>query len=171
MDLSYYQSYYGCSNFEVKITNLSNTYTYQHFYPTYGVGSLDFPNLQEGFYLIWARGYNCGEWGDWTECELEFVECSLRRLIFSPNPTKGETIVSIGLDEIEKVTASTGQVFDETTEWDIEVYDSAQNLKEKKTKLKGNSTNLQTAGWKEGVYIVRAKYKEEVLTGKLVVKK
>ncbi len=43
-------------------------------------------------------------------------------------------------------------------------------LKSRKTKLKGKSTTIQTAGWQEGVYIVRVKYKDEVLTGKLVVK-
>ncbi len=171
LDVSYYQTYYGCTNFEVKITNLNNTYTYAHFYPTYGVGSLDYPSLQEGWYLIWTRGYNCGEWGDWTESELEFVECSLMRLYLSPNPTKGETTVSIGKDATAEITTSTELVFDETAEWDMEVYDNAQNLKEKKTNLKGNSAKLQTAGWKEGFYIVRVKYKDEILTGKLIVKK
>ena len=33
------------------------------------------------------------------------------------------------------------------------------------------STKIQTSGWKEGVYMVRVKYKDEILTGKLVVKK
>jgi hypothetical protein len=31
-------------------------------------------------------------------------------------------------------------------------------------------TTLNTSGWKEGAYIVRALYKNEVITGKLVVK-
>jgi hypothetical protein len=46
-----------------------------------------------------------------------------------------------------------------------------QNLNKKKTKIMGNSTKIQTAGWKEGVYIVRIKYKNEILQEKLVVKK
>ncbi len=60
---------------------------------------------------------------------------------------------------------------DETLEWEMEVYDQNQTLKEKKTKLKGRSVEIQTANWKEGVYLVRVKYKNEILTGKLVVKK
>lgn len=165
-DLSYYRTYSMCTNFEIKITNLNNTYTYDHFYSTYGNGDLDYPNLQEGWYLIWARGYNgCGSgWGDWTESELEFVECSLTRLFFSPNPTTGETTLSIETTSAEKT-------FDETAEWELEIYDQSQTLKEKKTKLKGKEHKIQTAGWKEGVYAVRVKYKDEILTGKLVVKK
>lgn len=51
-----------------------------------------------------------------------------------------------------------------------------QMLKEKKTKLKGKEYKIQTSGWKEGVYMVRVKYEaknkpEELITGKLVVKK
>ncbi len=42
---------------------------------------------------------------------------------------------------------------------------------EKKTKLKGKSTTINTQSWKEGVYLIRAVYKDEILTGKLVVKK
>ena len=76
----------------------------------------------------------------------------------------GETTVTI-----EQTSAET--IFDETAEWEMEVYDPLQNLKEKKTKIMGKSTKLQTAGWKEGVYIVRVLYKDKVLTGKLVVKK
>jgi hypothetical protein len=170
-DLSYYRTYSMCSNFEIKITNLNNTHTYDQFYSTDGVGDLDYPNLQEGWYLIWVRGYNSCGWGDWTDSELEFIECSLMRLYFSPNPTSGETTVSIGKDATAEITTSTELVFDETAEWELEVYDNAQNLKEKKTNLKGNSAKLQTAGWIEGVYIVRVKYKDEILTGKLIVKK
>ena len=87
-----------------------------------------------------------------------------KSLSFSPNPTSSETILSIESTSEEKVIV-------ETEEWELEIYDNVQNLKEKKTKLKGNSTKLQTAGWKEGVYLVRVKYKNEILTGKLVVKK
>jgi hypothetical protein len=53
----------------------------------------------------------------------------------------------------------------------LEVYDSFQSLKLKNTKLKGKEYKIQTSGWKEGVYIVRVKYENEILQGKLVVKK
>jgi len=94
-------------------------------------------------------------------------------MMISPNPTTGETTISIEskTEELGLKSASTESVFDETTEWDMEIYSPAQALKEKKTKLKGNSTTIQTQSWKEGVYVVRVKYKDEILTGKLVVKK
>ena len=58
-----------------------------------------------------------------------------------------------------------------STEWEMEVYSETQLLKEKRTKLKGKNTTIQTDGWQDGVYMVRVKYKEELLTGKLMVKK
>jgi len=94
-------------------------------------------------------------------------------LIVSPNPTSGETTVSIEpevtKDEFLKST-STETTLDENTEWDIEVYDNMQSLKLKKQKLKGKSTRIGTQSWKEGVYMVRVKYNGEILTGKLIVK-
>jgi hypothetical protein len=68
-------------------------------------------------------------------------------------------------------TTSKDKVFDETTEWELEVYSPSQTLKEKQTKLKGKEHKLQTQGWQEGVYVVRVKYKDKVLSDKLVVKK
>jgi len=53
----------------------------------------------------------------------------------------------------------------------MEVYDNMKNQKLKNEKLKGKSSKIQTAGWKEGVYIVRVKYKNEILQEKLVVTK
>ena len=38
------------------------------------------------------------------------------------------------------------------------------------SKLK-EKTKINTSGWKEGVYIVRAKYKNEILQDKLIVTK
>lgn len=85
-------------------------------------------------------------------------------LVFSPNPVSNETTVSIE-------PSAGAKSFDENAEWDLEVYGANQNLQEKKPKQKGSSATLQTAGWKEGVYLVRAVYKDEILTGKLVVKR
>ncbi len=79
--------------------------------------------------------------------------------MFSPNPATGETTLSI-----ESVSAE--KTIDENIEWELEVYAPGQLLKEKKTKLKGSSTILNTYGWQEGVYIVRVKYRDEVLQGK-----
>ncbi|MCF6333839.1 MAG: T9SS type A sorting domain-containing protein [Draconibacterium sp.] len=84
-------------------------------------------------------------------------------MMFSPNPATDETTLSI--------EAATEENFDEKAGWEMEVYSETQLLKEKKTQLKGRSTIINTAGWKEGVYMVRVKYNNEVLQGKLVVKK
>jgi len=68
-------------------------------------------------------------------------------------------------------SASTGTEFDDSVEWEYEIYSPSQHLKAQKTKLKGKTTRVQTNGWTEGIYTVRAKYKNEIITGKLVVKK
>jgi len=85
-------------------------------------------------------------------------------LSFTPNPTTNETMLAI--ESVSKEKA-----FDETVDWELEIYSETQILKTKKTNLRGQSAKIQTAGWKEGVYLVRVNYKDEVLTGKLVVKR
>jgi hypothetical protein len=81
------------------------------------------------------------------------------RIALSPNPSTQETTISIDTKSAEVVP-----------EWDLEVYDQGQQLKARKMKIGGKHTTLNTSGWKEGVYIVRANYNGEVLTEKLVVK-
>lgn len=80
----------------------------------------------------------------------------------SPNPSAGETTLAIE-------PTSEDVVFDENAEWGIEMFDQMQVLKEQRIKLKGQETKINTTGWKPGVYFVRVKYKDEYLTGKLVV--
>ena len=95
-------------------------------------------------------------------------------MMFTPNPTTGETTLSIEQGETEEPilkSALQKPAFDENAEWDLAVYSPNQSLQQKKTGLKGRSTKIQTEGWAEGVYTVRVKYKNEILTGKLVVKK
>jgi hypothetical protein len=86
-----------------------------------------------------------------------------RRLIINPNPSTGETTITIMSASEEKAVTE--------EEWDLEIYDQGQSLKMKKTQLIGIDTKINTTCWLEGIYLVRVKYKDEVLTGKLVVKK
>ena len=83
-------------------------------------------------------------------------------LSVSPNPATGEATIELVSDSNETLAGG--------TEWELEVYDSMQGLKEKKTKITGNQAKINTANWKDGVYIVRAKIGDEVITEKLVVK-
>jgi hypothetical protein len=53
----------------------------------------------------------------------------------------------------------------------LEIYTQSQLLKEKKIKLKGNSTVINTSGWQEGVDTVQVKFDNEVLTDKLLIKR
>jgi len=112
--------------------------------------------------VLATDGYDCDGW----------------YMSFSPNPTTGETTLSIEFasEELGLKSVPLEPVFDKNTEWEFEVYNPNQTIKEKRTKLKGSSTTIQTQSWKEGVYVVRVKFKpdgktEKILTGKLMVKK
>lgn len=83
------------------------------------------------------------------------------RLSISPNPTTTEATIELVSTSTEKATNE--------TEWDLEVYDAMQTLKDKTQKIKDNKQTVNTSGWKEGVYIVRAIIGKDIITGKLVV--
>lgn len=87
-----------------------------------------------------------------------------RRLIINPNPSTEETTITIMSIPEEKAIS-------ELEEWEMEVYDQGQLLKEKKIRIQGKETKINTTSWMEGIYLVRVKYKDEILTGKLAVKK
>lgn len=93
-------------------------------------------------------------------------------LVISPNPACNEVSITIESELEEEITLMSNEtILDTNIEWNLEIYDNLQSLKLKKKKLKGKSTVIETHGWKEGIYLVRAKYKEEILQGKLMVKK
>jgi len=85
-------------------------------------------------------------------------------LSITPNPTTNETTLAIESVSEEKA-------FDDTVDWELEVYSETQLLKTKQTGLRGRSAKIQTAGWQEGIYLVRVNYKDEIVTGKLLVKR
>ncbi len=120
----------------------------------------DIAFYNSGTYQLLAQAYNTCGWSSYYVAGVEVYDN--QGLSISPNPTTGETTLTIETTSIEKS-------FDENAEWDLEIYDQIQTLKEKKTKIKGKEYKLQTTGWKEGVYFVRVKYKDKVLTSQLVV--
>ncbi len=111
-----------------------------------------------------AGNLGCGESSRFVRTGWVIPGTGGATMAFTPNPTTGETTLTIE-------TVSEEKTFDETAPWELEVYSPMQALKTKKTRLKGKSTTIQTAGWTEGVYTVRVKYQDEILTGKLVVKR
>jgi hypothetical protein len=162
---------------------LSPVYNLPETHHRYGITDTDFffdfdyTIVNEGFgwayirvnyidgdsYALVYTDSECGGYAEFKVANVNEDNCGYY-LAFTPNPSSSGTILSIE-------STSGDQAVDENTEWEMEVYDPLQNLKEKKTKIKGDSAKLQTAGWQEGVYIVRVKYKDEILTGKLVVNK
>lgn len=135
----------------------------------YGI-SCDIAFYNSGSYQLVVQACNACGWGPYYVGGLYVYDSYY--MMMSPNPSSGVTTVSIEstTEEPDLKSASTTSGIGDDAEWDLEVYDAMQNLKQKKTKLRGNSTTINTQSWKEGVYMVRAKYKDKVLTGKLVVK-
>jgi hypothetical protein len=119
--------------------------------------------LPYGSYVRVKATNTCGSSAEYSEY-LWVQDCGgglppLPAIVITPNPATGETLLSI-----ETSPEETG--FDIDEEWGLEIYNSSQMLKEKKTKLKGNEYRFNTSGWKDGVYMVRVNYKNEILTGK-----
>lgn len=157
------------------LTDNTSTYAYDYYweiYPPEGSGwdegyadygkQIYYSPPVEGTYIVKLRQYwDCG-WSNFSVEEFEFY--GGYGLSFTPNPASGETILTIE-SKVEEKT------FDSDIEWNMEIYSETKLLITKQTGLRGKSTKIRTAGWKEGVYLVRVKYKDEVLTGKLIVKK
>ncbi len=125
-----------------------------------------------GFYTISVKAYNGCGWGN--EYSLPVQVMGYYSMSISPNPTSGEAEIAIDTPSEESVLKSGSIGASEQSkdvEWDLEVYNQGQLLKAKKTKIKSKSHKINTRGWKEGVYIVKVKVNDEIITGKLVVQK
>jgi hypothetical protein len=171
----YCQVSYGQVGIEYMIaaqTDNPSTYMYDYQWEIYGPGDeegyADYgkqiyytPPAAGTFTFKLKQNWTCG-WSDFAQVE-RYVYGGYR-LLFSPNPTTGETTLTIE-------SVSEAKMVDEIVSWELDVYDNAQNLKLNNPKVKGKECKFDTSGWKEGVYIVRVKYKDEILTGKLIVKK
>jgi len=122
--------------------------------------SVDIAFYNSGSYQLVIRAENDCGFGPYTMASIYVYDA--KSLSITPNPANGEVTVAIESTDKNELIVS---------EWDLEVFSETMLLKTKKTKLKGNSTTIQTSGWKEGIYMVRVKYKDEILTGKLIVKR
>jgi hypothetical protein len=114
-----------------------------------------------GSYNVDVKSYNpCG----WSALKhLTVIEPScLYGMIISPNPTETESDIEIYSESEVSI--------DQDIEWQMEVYDQMQGIKDKQTKIKGCKTKLSTSGWKDGIYYIRAIVGDEKITGSLVVK-
>gem|GEM_PF-6173905 len=128
------------------------------------------PPYSYGYETVYVRACNtCGE-GNWHSESYQIMQNYY--LSFSPNPTYDETTITIEqgtLEETNQKSESAETASDKIGEWDLEIYNIMNVQKLKKDNLKSKSIKIQTAGWTEGIYLVRVKYKDEILTGKLLV--
>ncbi|MEI8114841.1 MAG: T9SS type A sorting domain-containing protein [Bacteroidia bacterium] len=90
------------------------------------------------------------------------TNCGTYLMAFTPNPSTSESSLVLSADG-EKIV-------DENTQWEFEVYDQQQTLKVKSAQIKGNQSKINTSNWKDGIYLVRVKIGDELISEKLVVK-
>jgi hypothetical protein len=93
---------------------------------------------------------------------ISFTKASTIYLSTSPNPVNTEAIISLE-------TTNKGAVIEENEEWTLDIYSSNQSLKDQKHQIKGKECRINTSGWDEGIYILRANYNNEIITGKLIL--
>ncbi len=144
--------------------NGNSVYDYGHY--------CDIAFYNSGDYQLVGQAYNTCGWGDYTIKWIHVYDSY--SMMVSPNPATTEATITITpkiSEDASLKSATTQLTIDEPDEWEIEVYNNMQSLKAKQTKIRGSSTKINTQSWKEGVYTIRAKYKDQILTGKLVVKK
>ena len=130
---------------------------------TNGIANIYLTSAAPSQQIVQVSAVNaCGY--DWdSNASRIFYAVSDWKLMISPNPSSGETTISIEDTSGEKPD-------DKTLEWDLEIYDQNRMQKTKETDLKGREYKLNTSNWSVGVYVVRATVNKKVLTDKLVVK-
>jgi len=128
----------------------------------YGDGEKMYIFHDEGTARIRAISENVCGLSDLSSSVFVQVISPPSRLNLSPNPASDQTTIKI--ESTKKVQAN------KAFEWELEVYDQIQSLKEKKTKLKTTETKINTSSWKDGIYLVRAKIGSEIIIEKLLVK-
>ena len=112
------------------------------------------------YYQLLVRGQNTCGWGSYTVTNIEVY--GSKGMSIYPNPASGEVTIEIQSSGDKELTA---------TVWELEIYTPGMILKEKKTSLKDNKTIINTSGWQEGIYMLRVKHGESLLTGKLIIKR
>jgi hypothetical protein len=111
---------------------------------------------------IEIRAHNGCGWTDWAAMYAPVITCYTYSLSISPNPSTSESTISLRSEQNDAAQFA--------TEWNLDIYDTFQGLKEKKTKLKTADTKINISNWKEGIYIVRATVGDKIITEKMIVK-
>jgi hypothetical protein len=96
--------------------------------------------------VLSTGGWNCG--GGWY-------------MSFTPNPTSGETVMELKTDK--------GKSYEGNDPWELVIYDRQLAEMKSAENVKGSKYTIGTAGWREGMYIVKVKMKDRELYGKFIV--
>jgi len=156
------------SSFNVKLTNLAETTTYDQFtlYNTWGTLDCSPP---EGTQMFHVRGTNtCGTATNWTKKAVLFQDCGeggLFEIMVYPNPATDETKISLVTTDSQRSI----EVVDEA--WKVEVFTQNNVLKIVEPNIREGIYSLNTSNWPVGIYYIKAYYKNEILTKSLIINK
>lgn len=103
-------------------------------------------------------------WSDWYAQNLTF-EAEEMMMMMAPNP------ISLSLESssiIQLVSTNESIQINYDLGWEMEIYD-VNFTKKVKQIVKKKEYELKTQGWKSGTYLVKAKYNNKTLTGKLLL--
>jgi len=84
-------------------------------------------------------------------------------LSVSPNPASSDMTISV-ISENEKDISA------ENEQWDLEIYNLYYVLQVKRH-VKGSTVSINTSAWKEGIYMIKAICKGNVLSERVIIKK
>jgi len=59
--------------------------------------------------------------------------------------------------------------FTEGDKWEAEIFNRQMLLMHKTTRLKDKTYTINVSGWKEGIYYVRVRVKDKLVSGKFIV--
>jgi len=147
--------------FDIKLMNFSETQTLwqEQIEGTWGTVEYYPP---EGTYKFMVRGNNdCGTATNWSKTTVDYVDCGWWFMNIVPNPATDEIKIEIKTDYIDTYT--------EGDTWEAEIYNQKLLLMHKTTRLKDKTYTINVSGWKEGIYFVRAKVNDKVVSGKLII--
>jgi len=153
---------YPYNYFNIKLTNLSETQTYDQFTIEDTWGTLDC-SPPEGTHMFHVRGNNACGTGNWSKTTVDYVDCGGFGgfLSFFPNPATVEITMELKTDNID--------TFTEGDEWEAEIFNRQMLLKHKTTRLKDKTCTINVSGWKKGIYYVRVRVKDKLVSGKFIV--
>jgi len=158
---------FGAQVYNFNTSSPSTIVTTPKFYITKDPG-----NTQNYVYIAARTSNECGL-SDWKPIYLPVCSSGYSMSV-SPNPASGEASIELQTGQNEAVSSLKSASLTSAVqcpEWSLEVYNQTGITKARIQKIKDKTFKINTQGWGDGIYLIRARVNDEIVTGKLVVKR